>query len=131
MHITLEADYAVRIVERLAESKQKLDANTVSADTKIPLRFALKIFRKLVKSGIVKSYKGAKGGYTLNKEPKDITLRQVIEAVEGPYCISRCLQEEYDCNHTYCQFHQVYDEISSLVREKLEAFTFDMVKPHS
>ena len=88
MHMTLEADYAVRIVERLAEKGERMDAHSLSEDTKVPLRFALKILRKLVAEQLVKSFKGAKGGYTLAREPGDITLRQVIEAVEGPYAVS-------------------------------------------
>ena len=128
MHITLEADYAVRLVEYLTKSEDKQDAGTISENVNVPLRFSLKILRKLVDSKIIKSYKGVKGGYMLNRAPKDITLREVIEAVEGKYMFSRCLHEQYDCNNTYCRFYEVYDEISDLVRKKLEEFTFDMVK---
>ena len=60
MHMTLEADYAVRIVEFLAAANQKVDARTISEETHVPLRFALKILRKLVAdakaSGTGKSY---------------------------------------------------------------------------
>ena len=83
LHMTLEADYAVRIVELLAAS-QKTDAHTISEMTQVPLRFALKILRKLVGSGLVQSYKGAKGGYQVTRDPSSITLREVIESVEGP-----------------------------------------------
>lgn len=93
MHLTLEADYAVRIVDKLAIENKKIDAHTISEQTNVPLRFALKILRKLVASGAVKSYKGAHGGYMIAKDPKDITLREVIEAVEGPFMISRCQQD--------------------------------------
>jgi Rrf2 family protein len=124
MHITLEADYAVRIVEHLAQRGEKLDAHTISENTRVPQRFALKILRKLVQQGLIKSYKGAKGGYQLSRAPSKITLREVIEAVEGPYVLSRCLQDAYCCEHTTCQFHRIYDEISLLVREKLETVTF-------
>ncbi|MGN0674985.1 MAG: Rrf2 family transcriptional regulator, partial [Oscillospiraceae bacterium] len=55
MHITLEADYAIRIVHCLAKSKKRLDAKTIAEQTTVTLRFALKILRKLVASGIVKS----------------------------------------------------------------------------
>lgn len=48
------------------------------------LRFTLKTMRKLVAAGIVRSFKGAKGGYQLARGPESVTLRQVIEAVEGP-----------------------------------------------
>jgi Rrf2 family protein len=124
MVMTLEADYAVRIVDMLAVSNQKIDARTISAETQVPLRFALKILRKLVSGGLIVSYKGARGGYMLAREPGKITLRQVIESVEGPYMISRCQQDEYSCSHTSCRFHQIYDEISSVVREKLDSYTF-------
>ena len=124
MQITLEADYAVRIVELLAECGVKTVAHTISDKTKVPVRFALKILRKLVGEGIVKSYKGVKGGYMLNREPKDITLRHVIEAVEGPFRMSRCLQEEYTCDHKCCRFHHIYDEVSLMVRNKLDEYTF-------
>lgn len=124
MHMTLEADYAVRIVERLAQCGNRLDAHTISDDTQVPLRFALKILRKLVAQELVKSFKGAKGGYTLARPAEEITLRQVIEAVEGPYVISRCLAEDYSCCHEKCRFHRVYDDISAMVRDKLDAVTF-------
>lgn len=124
--MTLEADYAVRIVDMLAVANRKVDARTISTETKVPLRFALKILRKLVASGLIVSYKGAHGGYMLAREPGQITLRQVIESVEGPYMISRCQQDEYSCSHTTCcRFHQIYDEISSVVRTKLDSYTFD------
>ncbi|MFR5070020.1 MAG: hypothetical protein ACLTE2_09810 [Eubacteriales bacterium] len=55
MHLTLEADYAVRIVDKLAIENKKIDAHTISEQTNVPLRFALKILRKLVASGAVKS----------------------------------------------------------------------------
>lgn len=125
MVMTLEADYAVRIVEMLAVSSKKIDAHTISEETHVPLRFALKILRKLVAGGLIVSYKGARGGYMLAREPGEITLRQVIESVEGPYMISRCQQDEYACSHTACRFHQIYDEISSVVRTKLDSYTFD------
>ncbi|NLJ31925.1 MAG: Rrf2 family transcriptional regulator [Clostridiales bacterium] len=124
MVMTLEADYAVRIVDYLAVSGKKTDARTISDETHVPLRFALKILRKLVGGGLIISYKGAHGGYTLAREPENITLRQVIESVEGPYMISRCQQDEYACSRTECRFHRIYDEISMLVRQKLDSYTF-------
>ena len=126
MVMTLEADYAVRIVELLAASSQKIDAKTISDQAHVPLRFALKILRKMVADNLIVSYKGAHGGYMLAREPGKITLREVIESVEGPYMISRCQQDEYACTHTTsCRFHQIYDEISNVVRTKLESYTFD------
>lgn len=124
MHMTLETDYAVRIMEALTREGKRLDARTISERTHVPQRFALKILRKLVADGLVCSYKGAAGGYELARCPAAITLREVIESVEGPYRISRCQGDEYCCDHTTCRFHQIYGEISELVREKLDSYTF-------
>ncbi len=124
MHITLEADYAVRIVEFLSDAGQRVDAHTIAEKTQVPLRFALKILRKLVTDGLVQSYKGAHGGYIIARDPADITLRQVIESVEGPYMFSRCQQDAYCCTNHSCRVYKVYTEISQLVREKLDQYTF-------
>lgn len=136
MHINLESDYAVRIVHCLALNEKqsaspenrRMDAQTLSERTCVSLRFTLKIMRKLVTANIVKSYKGAHGGYTLTREPKEITLRQVIEAVEGPYRFSRCIDNEYYCNcnpEKVCTFHNAFDEVTQLVIKKLDTITFD------
>lgn len=132
MHITLETDYAIRIVECLARCGCKMDAADISERTDVPQRFSLKILRKLVHCGIIKSYKGVQGGYELAKPPENITLRTVVEAVEGPYHFSRCLSEDYCCTRTgdgrdkiyTCRFRDVYDKISVMVRDELDQVTF-------
>lgn len=126
MHITLESDYAVRIVHCLSETGQRRDARTISELTGVSMRFSLKILRKLVQNDIVKSFKGTHGGYQLNKKPEDISLADVIGAVEGVYSFSRCLSPDFECscNSTNCKFQKVYDDISELVRQKLSAFKF-------
>lgn len=126
MHITLEADYAVRIVSCLAQSKERLEAKAISGKTGVTLRFSLKILRKLVAGGIVKSYKGIHGGYELGRPLNEISLGDVIGIVEGPMLFSRCLNDDYDCDcdRATCHFHAVYDEISQLLRDKLASVKF-------
>ena len=97
MHITLEADYAVRIVHALAQSGKRLDAKTISEMTGVTLRFSLKILRKLVAAGIVKSFKGTQGGYEIGKPAEEISLGEVIETIEGRYTLNRCVTGEYAC----------------------------------
>ena len=128
MHINLESDYAVRIVQYLAQSNERRDAQSIADSTCVSLRFTLKIMRKLVAADIVQSFKGANGGYTLSRPASSITLRQVIEAVEGPYRFSRCVDNGYACNCssvTACPFHSVFDDITQMVIQKLDEATFD------
>ncbi|MFA9380326.1 MAG: Rrf2 family transcriptional regulator [Acetanaerobacterium sp.] len=128
MHITLEADYAVRIVHCLAQNGGRMDAKRISERSCVTLRFALKILRKLVGGGVIKSFKGTQGGYELAKPAAEISLRDVIETVEGRYALSRCVCDEYECSQTpegRCPFHTVYARISDEVREKLHEIKFD------
>lgn len=107
-----------------------MDAKTISEQTCVTLRFALKILRKLVASGIIKSFKGTQGGYELAKKPAEISLKDVIETVEGRYCLSKCLTEEHNCSRGMsgvCRFQKVYGEISAEVEKKLASYTFDML----
>ncbi len=128
MHINLESDYAVRIVHHLTHCDQRTDAQSLATATGVSLRFALKIMSKRVAAGLVASYKGARGGYELSRPAGSITLRQVIEAVEGPYRFSRCVDGDYDCSCssvTACPFYNVFDDITRTVIAKMDAITFD------
>ncbi len=130
MHITLETDYAIRIVSCLAKNKIRMDARSISEETSVTLRFSLKILSKLVASGIIKSFKGTHGGYELAKEPHEITLLDVIETVEGTYYFSRCLADNYECNcsdEEPCSTRMVFLDITQTVQEKLRNCTFDML----
>lgn len=130
MYITLESDYAIRIVLHLCRAGCRLDARTLSEKTGVTLRFALKIMRKLVSEGIVKSFKGTQGGYELAKKPEEISLRDVIETVEGQYYLSRCLAPDVDCTRQKepgetCKVQAVFCEVSKVVRQRLSEATFD------
>lgn len=125
--MTLEADYAVRIVEFLTKNGGRCDAKSISDQTDIPQRFALKILRRLVADGMVCSFKGSKGGYTLARPAREITLCEVIESVEGTYMLSRCQKEEYSCGRNHCRLHKIYEKISEDVRRDLSSYDFEMI----
>ena len=97
MRITSESDYALRIITALARHSEVVDAKTLADETSVTLRFALKILHKLVTDGLVDSYKGVKGGYLLRLSPEEITLLRVIELIDGPIAIVRCLDREEGC----------------------------------
>lgn len=133
MHITLESDYAIRIVACLASEQRRMDAKSIADMTDVTLRFSLKILRKLVVGGVVRSFKGVQGGYELAKHPGDISLNDVIEIFEGTYRISRCLCEDFECaskHHYPCAYKHAFAEISEMVQEKMKSYTFDKLTPY-
>ncbi len=127
MRITLESDYALRIVTALAKHEELIDAKALAEETHVTLRFALKILHKLVQGEFVSSYKGAKGGYKLKRDAAEITLKNVIELIDGPIVIARCLDSDGTCalnqDKTACIYHHVFDKISVDVAKKLNAIT--------
>lgn len=130
MHITLESDYAIRIVVYLAREGSRSDAKTIAESTEVTLRFALKILRKLVSGGIVCSYKGINGGYELAKKPGQISLADVIGVIEGPYYLSRCLKPDGECPRVHgkdCKVSRIFADISKTVGQKLSKATFDQL----
>lgn len=130
MYITLETDYAVRIMVILIGENCRMDAKTIAARTDVTLRFALKILGKLAAAGFVRSYKGIKGGYEYAREtPKDLNLYEVLAAVEGPCLVNRCLGAT-GCLHgreSFCKAHEAFAVIADMLRAEMEAVTFDQL----
>lgn len=131
MRITLESDYALRILTAMAAYDDVTDAKTISTDTSVTQRFTLKILHKLVQGGLVQSYKGVNGGYKLKAEPKDISLKNVIELIDGPIAIARCLDStegcSLNCDKSACDYHHIFDIISIQLASKLNKITIQDV----
>ena len=127
MRITLESDYALRIISALAKHDGVVDAKTLSEETLVTLQFTLKILHKLVRCELVKSFKGTRGGYSLLVPPEKITLKRVIEEIDGPIAMVRCLESSESCSlnqeKTACIYHHIFDTISLDVAKKLAGIT--------
>ena len=128
MHITQEATYAVRIIDCLANSDSRQNAERIAEQTGVSLRFALKIMRKLRMAGLIQSHKGPQGGYELTKKPGEISLKDVIEIVDGPIMINPC-EKNGVCskveNVALCEYFAIFKEMSETLRGKLDAIHFD------
>lgn len=129
MRISQEADYAIRVILYLSKVSYGtvIGAKIISEQEAISLRFLLKILGKLTKRGIVQSFRGVNGGYALAKLPEDISLREVIEAVDGPVYMNRCLYDPKHCTRrmgSNCEVHQVLRQINHVLLSQLEQMNF-------
>lgn len=68
----------------------------ISENQSVPEKFLAKIFQSLSKSGLIRSHRGVRGGFTLGRSADKITIKDVVEAIQGPYHISKCLTEPLD-----------------------------------
>lgn len=133
MKITQEADYGLRVILYLSklEYGTRVDAATIAEQESLPLRFLLKLLRKLITPGIVKSYRGVNGGYSLNRMPEEITLKDVIEAIDGPICVNRCIMDSAYCNAkkgNHCEVHRALSEVQKSLSMELTKINFKDLK---
>lgn len=127
MQITRQTDYAIRCVLYLAEHPNEVKVvNEIASSKSIPKVFLAKILQKLSKAGIVRSYKGVKGGFELAKRPKDITLLDVIEAIDGPVAMNICAIDKRLCNMSnQCSVHPVWVQLRQDTERKLRKYSID------
>ncbi len=94
MRMTRGADYGARGVIRLARAPQGqiMLVSEIAAREGLPESYLAKIFQELARSGIVRSHRGAGGGFSLARPAEAITLRQIVEAIQGPLALNTCLE---------------------------------------
>ncbi len=130
--LTREADGALRIAWLLGKTDALTDAGSIAAQTSLSPKFALKILRKLSLGGIVTAQRGKNGGYRLAKEPENISVRELIELLDGPIAINRCCDASYCCSRmgyekSGCSFHCLFVAASERLAQDLDRVTLDVM----
>jgi len=100
MQITRQADYAVRAVLHLARAgnTERSATSAIAKEQRIPPSFLAKIISQLSIAGLLHTSRGARGGVTLAREPREITLLEVVEAIDGPIQLNECVTNEGVCS---------------------------------
>ncbi|HWI54833.1 MAG TPA: Rrf2 family transcriptional regulator [Desulfobacteria bacterium] len=126
MNINQATDYAFRAVLFLAGQPpgKVVEAQQISRQEVIPMRFLLKIMPSLIKAGVVRSQRGVGGGYMLAKTPSEINFLDIVEAIEGPIHINRCLEDYSYCSKKgapECQVHRALADIQQKLVSDLKS----------
>ena len=127
MQITRQADYAVRAVFYLArqEHTERAATSTIAEEQNIPPSFLAKIISQLSIAGLLHTSRGARGGVTLAREPKEITLLEVVEAIDGPIQLNECVGDEGTCSFDgECPLRSVWCEAQDELVKRLKATNF-------
>ncbi len=107
------AEYAIRgLLYMATQPEGKISyIEEISIAQDVPRAYLAKIFQQLSKSGFVKSFRGPEGGFVLLKAPKDISVFETIEAIEGPMHLNECLIHDGYCpRDKVCPIHDVWHE---------------------
>jgi Rrf2 family protein len=130
MQITRQADYAVRAVLYLARLGQDERAATslIAQEQHIPPSFLAKIISQLSIAGLLHTSRGARGGVTLARSPGEITLLEVIEAIDGPIMLNECVGETGSCSFDEdCPLKPVWCDAQNELVARLKSTNFSQM----
>ena len=125
--IRRDTDYAFRFAAQLVGAYGEgclLSARVLAKDNGVSYALTCKILQKLAGTGIVKSTMGPKGGFQLSKNPEAIEFKQVVEAVQGPVSVNKCLVGDYQCPlKGKCPAHSKLAALQSQINGYLKELT--------
>jgi Rrf2 family protein len=127
MQITRQADYAVRAVLHLAKvgNSERSATSTIAKEQNIPPSFLAKIISQLSIAGLLHTSRGARGGVTLARDPRDITLLEVVEAIDGPIQLNECVGNNGACTFDdNCPIKPVWCDAQEELVQRLKGTNF-------
>ncbi|MDW7771516.1 MAG: Rrf2 family transcriptional regulator [Desulfobulbaceae bacterium] len=127
MRLTRAAEYAIRCILYLAnEGKGVLvSRKDIAEHAEIPPPFLAKIAQDLAKAGFIEIRQGAKGGFSLARDPGEITLLEVVETMIGEIFLNDCVARPSSCNvQNACAVHKVWLKARTQLRKTLQEATF-------
>jgi Rrf2 family protein len=131
MKLSRTVSYAVRATLQLArsESSAPVPCSKLASEGEMPERFLLQILRVLVTHGILKSTRGVEGGYSLSRSPADISLLEVIEAIDGPLDTAGDLLPADSIHDVQQRLQTALRQVTDTSRKQLEAIKLSQLLP--
>ena len=121
LRISKMSDYAILMMVELARDREMLSAHALSERVGVEVPTASKVLKLLAGSGLLESFRGPSGGYRVMRSASDISVAEVIAAIEGPIAMTECSVEEGLCNQEdSCELRGNWQRISLAVSEALQ-----------
>lgn len=133
MKISTKGRYGVRILLDLAlyENQTPRQIHDIAASQQISEKYISRLIVALRRAKMIRSSRGAKGGYRLARSPAKITLLDIIEVMEGPISIVECVRSPQTCNRSgTCPSRQIWDTLNAEIREAMCKITLQDIINH-
>ena len=130
MQITRQADYALRAIKYLARLApgEKASTSVIAAGQRIPPSFLAKIISQLSIAGLIHTARGARGGVFLSRSAADISILDVVEAIDGPITMNECTTNPGTCSFSSdCVLHDLWCSTRLELTTKLKKTTFSQI----
>lgn len=127
MDVTRRCDYACRILRAAYEKRgEYTSVADIAENEDIPYAFARSIQHDLVKGGLLKTVRGARGGIALDCDPAEVTLLDILETIQGKVSVSLCsLDPDYCSKSGSCAYHEVWQGADRLLNDYFRSFTLE------
>ena len=126
-------DYGIRILAHLArdEPDGTRNAREVAGDLHLPVPMVSKVMKSLARAEVLASHRGPGGGFSLARQPDELSVAEMITALEGPVALTECQTSTAVCQHEgNCSVQEPWSVINRSVRNTLEAITLsDLIDP--
>ncbi|PJK31677.1 SUF system Fe-S cluster assembly regulator [Minwuia thermotolerans] len=126
MRLSKMTDYAVVMMGHMGQSTGRVFAATQIADgTGVPQPTVSKLLKELARGGLLVSIRGAQGGYRLDRTPDEITVAEIVQALEGPIALTACVDGADDSCHveSFCGMRGNWNKVNNAIRTALESVT--------
>ena len=126
MRISTRSRYGLRLMLQLADNygKGPVQLNYISEKEEISLKYLGQIIIQLKSAGLVSSMRGSQGGYILTRPPKDITLLDIVQKLEGDANLIDCVDDNLLCNRSYeCIVRDIWKSLSDEFQMSLKKIT--------
>ncbi len=121
LRISKLTDYAILVMVELAREGEMLSAHALAERVHVEIPTASKVLKLLAGAGLLESYRGANGGYRVSRLASDISVAEVIAAIEGPIAMTECSAEEGLCSQEEsCELRGNWQRISFAVARALQ-----------
>ena len=131
MQINLTTDYAIRSLLYITIQNKPVASSAIAEAMSIPPTYLISVMTKLKKAGLVSALRGNCGGYFLIRKPADISLLDIIEAMEETMRINRCLEEDEYCNRfatESCPVRDVYAAVQTYIENSFSKVTLQSLR---
>ena len=100
LRLSKKADYALMAMKHLAlrGDRGSSSAREIAVQYDIPIELMAKVLQRLVQHGLLASHQGTRGGYQLSRLPRQITVADVIQAIDGPVTVTACSSDDENCD---------------------------------
>ena len=124
------ADYGTQVMAYMAKDEAVHSASEVAARLDMAVATVSKILKMLARANLVASVLGAKGGYMLARHPKDISMAEIINAMDGPISITECSGDSSCTRESLCSTRGNWQGINRIIQEALDKVSLaEMIQP--